>query len=493
MFCVNSMRKIFLKERTMARVRFDTEVQYLKYRVLKEVAKNAFEGTLLDKITDIPKTIVPGKKPTMRCCVYKERAILSERVKLAVEAYKTENNVIEVIDIACDDCPIGGYEVSNACRGCLSRRCKAACKVKAISFDENMHAVIDKEKCIECGACAKVCPYSAIRNYKRPCENACKIGAVSMGEDREAEINREKCTSCGACVYQCPFGAITDRSYILEAVEIIKNSENNTKYPVVAVVAPSIAGQYKGYTNGQVVAGMKKLGFSVVVEAALGADMVAMKEAEELAEKGFLLSSCCPSFVSYVKKQFPMLADKLSENISPAAYISKKIKESMPDAKVIFVGPCTAKKEEYKQPHLKKYVDTVLTFEELQAMFGSREIDLADMEEDKLTGASYYGRVFARSGGLVEAVKQALKEQKRTDFEFKPISCNGIEECRLALLRASKGVLDANFIEGMACVGGCIGGAGCITHEEKNRVMVDKYGRESHGKKMAEVIAESEY
>ena len=165
----------------------------------------------------------------------------------------------------------------------------------------------------------------------------------------------------------------------------------------------------------------------------------------------------------------------------------------MPDAKVIFVGPCTAKKEEYKQPHLKKYVDTVLTFEELQAMFGSREIDLADMEEDKLTGASYYGRVFARSGGLVEAVKQALKEQKRTDFEFKPISCNGIEEYRIALLRASKGVLDANFIEGMACLGGCIGGAGCITHEEKNRVMVDKYGRESYGKKMAEVIDESEY
>ena len=280
---------------------FDTKVQYLKYKVLREVARQAWYDTLLENVLDIPKIIVPGKVPTMRCCVYKERAILAERVKLAMGGSKDNPNVIEVIDIACDECPAAGYEVTDSCRGCLAHRCEEACPKEAISFDHNHVARIDKSKCIECGRCSKVCPYSAIANRKRPCQNACKINAITINEDQAAAIDNEKCISCGACVYQCPFGAIMDKSFILDVIDLIKKSRQGKDYRLYAVVAPSISSQFSYAKLGQVISGLKLLGFHTVVEAALGADMVAYEESKELAEKGFLTSSCCPAFVSYVK------------------------------------------------------------------------------------------------------------------------------------------------------------------------------------------------
>lgn len=470
--------------------KFDTKVQHLKYKVLREVARQAFAGTLLETVTDIPKQIVPGKQATMRCCVYKERAIVSERVKLAMGGDKSNPNVIEVIDIACDECPMGGYEVSNACRGCIAHRCEDVCKRGAITFDHEQKAHIDKSKCVECGQCAKVCPYSAIVNHKRPCENACKIKAIGhSNETQAAEIDNNKCIACGACVYQCPFGAIMDKSFILDVIRLLKDSENNTKYKVYAVVAPSISSQFTYAKLGQVISGIKALGFYHVIEAALGADMVAAAESRELVEKGFLTSSCCPAFVSYVRSQFPALAEHISHNLSPMAAIAQYIKQTDPDAKVVFIGPCTAKKMEFQQERVRPYIDSVLTFEELQALFDGRELDIPTLPEDVLDNASYYGRIFARSGGLSDAVAEALKEQGLDDFELKPVACDGIEACRMALLKASKNVLPGNFIEGMACTGGCIGGAGCLTHGEKNKAEVDKYGMEAYEKTITEAIS----
>ena len=468
--------------------KFDTKVQHLKYKVLREVARQAWADTLLENVLDIPKTIVPGKTSTMRCCVYKERAILSERVRIAMGGNKENPNVIEVIDIACDECPAAGYEVTDSCRGCLAHRCEDVCKKGAISFDYNHVAHIDKSKCIECGACAKVCPYSAIINRKRPCQIACKVKAISINDDNAAAIDNNKCIQCGACVYQCPFGAISDKSYILNVIDLIKKSEDNSKYKVYAMVAPSISSQFTYAKLGQVIKGLKELGFFTVVEAALGADMVAQAESKELAEKGFLTSSCCPAFVQYIEKSFPQLKEFVSHNLSPMATLAKYIKLTDPTAKVVFVGPCTAKKAEAQLESVKPYVDTVLTFEELQALFDSRDIDITALEEDVLDNASYYGRIFARSGGLSDAVKQGLIEQN-IDFELKAIPCDGIEACRTALLRKSKNVLDANFIEGMACVGGCIGGAGCLTHGEKNKSQVDEYGKEALEKTIGDAVS----
>lgn len=468
--------------------KFDTKIQYLKYKVLREVARQAWNDKLLDNLLDIPKIIVPGKEPTMRCCVYKERAILEERVKIAMGGDKTNPNVIEVIDIACDECPMGGYEVSDACRGCLAHRCEDVCKRGAIVFDHQQKAHIDKTKCVECGQCAKVCPYSAIINHKRPCERACKVKAISMSETKAASIDNSKCNSCGSCVYQCPFGAISDKSFILNVIDLIKKSENNKKFKVYAVIAPSISSQFTYAKLGQVISGIKELGFFTVVEAALGADMVAYAESKELAEKGFLTSSCCPAFVDYVQKHFPQMAEHISHNLSPAATIAKYIKKTDKDSKIVFIGPCTAKKMEFQKEEVRPYIDSVITFEELQALFDSKDIDITTLDEDVLDNASYFGRIFARSGGLADAVKQGLKEHGIEDFEYKPVACDGIEECRMALLKASKGVLPGNFIEGMACVGGCIGGAGCLTHGEKNKAEVDKYGMEAHEKTISDAI-----
>lgn len=468
--------------------KFDTKVQYLKYKVLREVAKHSWNDTLIENLWDIPKTISPGKEPTMRCCVYKERAILAQRIKLAMGGDKENPNVIEVIDIACDECPAAGYEVTDSCRGCLAHRCEDVCKRGAISFDHNHVAHIDKSKCVECGQCAKVCPFSAIVNRKRPCQNACKVKAISINDDNAAAIDNNKCIQCGACVYQCPFGAISDKSYILNVIDMLKKSDNNEKYKVYAVVAPSISSQFTYAKLGQVITGLKKLGFFTVVEAALGADMVAMEESKELAEKGFLTSSCCPAFVQYIKSSFPALLPNVSHNLSPMAMLAKYIKETSENAKVIFIGPCTAKKAEAQLETVKPYVDAVLTFEELQALFDSKDVDITTLEEDVLDNASYFGRIFARSGGLSDAVVQALAEQK-IEFEVKATVCDGIEACKTALLKKSKNVLDANFIEGMACIGGCIGGAGCLTHGEKNKAQVDVYGKEALEKTITDAVS----
>ena len=467
---------------------FDTNVQQLKYEVLREVARHAYNDNLTDCYIDIPKQVAPGPKPTMRCCIYKERAILQERIKLAMGGDRSDPKVIAVIPIACDECPISRYEVGIDCRGCIAHRCVAACPAGAISFDKNQKAQIDPTKCKECGKCAAVCPYGAISRHVRPCEKACKVKAISRGDDNVAHIDDSKCISCGACVYQCPFGAISDKSYILDAIKLLRESNDNANYKVYAIVAPSISSQFRYAKLGQVITALKKLGFFSVVEAALGADMVAYAEARELAEKGVLTSSCCPAFVTYIEKTFPKLKDKISHNLSPMAELARYMKETDPECKIVFIGPCTAKKAERQRDRVKDLVDCVLTFEELQALIDSRDIDMATLEEDVLDNASYFGRIFARSGGLSDAVKQALKEQN-IDFDLRAVACDGIEQCRLALLKLAAGKLPENFIEGMACISGCIGGAGCLTHGAKDKCEVDAYGREAMEKSITEAIS----
>ena len=454
--------------------KFDNKVQLLKNRVLREVARLAWDNALLENITEIPKIISPGKTPTMRCCVYKERAILGERVRLAIGGNRYNKKVIQVIDIACEDCPTGGYEVTSACRGCLAHRCEEACPVGAISFDKDQKAYIDKSKCIECGKCAATCPYSAINNYKRPCETSCKVKAISMGENKEARIDYDKCIACGACVYQCPFGAITDRSYILDVIDLIKGSENGKRYRVYALIAPSIASQFRYAALGQVLQAIRLLGFTDIKEVAEGADLVAVSEAEELGNSGFLTSSCCPAFVSYIEKFFPALKEHVSHTLSPAGTIAAHIKEREPTAKTVFIGPCTAKKTEFQRKEYEGLIDSVITFEELQALIDSKDLDVPTLAEISIDEASSFSRRLARSGGLSEAVCRVLLESG-AETAPRTIVCNGIEECKAALLRASKGVLPFDFIEGMACKGGCINGAGALNHHERNRQRIEDY------------------
>lgn len=470
-------------------IKFDTNVQELKYRVLKAIAKSCYEGTLLEDYNDIPKEISPGPKSKLRCCIYKERAIVLERMKLALGGNKEIDNVVEVIKIACDECPSSGHEVTTNCKGCIAHRCQIACPKDAIRFDSDTHtAIIDKEKCVNCGRCASVCQYNAIVNYKRPCQIACKVNAIDSDENKAATIDNDKCVQCGACVYQCPFGAIMDKSSITEVIREIKESDFSNKYPIYAVVAPSISAQCDYYTLNQLVTAIEKLGFRSVIEAALGADMVSYDETKELIEKGKLTSSCCPTFVSYIEKYNPKLKEYISSSLSPAATIGKWIKQNHPDSKIVFIGPCISKKMEIKKENVKDYVDYVLTFEELQALIDSRDIQIEELDESPLDNASYYGRIFARSGGISEAIAQAIKEQG-SDINYNPLVCDGLDNCKIGLARFAANNSEYNFIEGMGCVGGCIGGPCCLTHEPKDKKNVDAYGNLAKEKTISDAIS----
>lgn len=472
---------------------FDTKVQELKYKVLMELAWQTWrENDAFAVFNEIAEEIVKKGEPTMSCCIYKDRAIVADRIRLALGGNrKKDQNVIQVIDIACDECPEAGHVVTDLCRGCVAHKCMDVCKLGAITFDENQQAHIDKEKCVECGKCAKVCPYGAINNFKRPCERACKVDAIHMGKEGQAAIDPEKCIECGACVYQCPFGAVLDVSSITDVIKTIMASENNEKYKVYAVIAPSIAAQFTYAKPGQIITAIKEIGFYGVEEAALGADIVAFHEAEELQERGFMTSSCCPAFVKYIETKFPDMVQHISGSLSPMAETGKLIKSQDPDAKVVFIGPCTAKKSEVKKPEVNKYIDYVLTFEELQALIDSKDIEVEELPETDLNTASYFGRIFAKVGGVTQAVTQAVKEHGADDFEFNPIVCDGIEKCKTALLRANKGVLNHNFIEGMACTGGCIGGAACLSHADNHKTEIDKYGEAANIKEIKTAVDKS--
>ena len=458
--------------------KFDTDVQELKYKVLKEVARLAINDELTPENTlGIAEKIIPeGSKPTMRCCIYKERAIINQRVKLALGGNSRNPNVVEVLPIACDECPVDGITVTQACRGCIAHHCMNACPKNAITI-VNRHATIDKTKCVECGRCAQACSYGAIVKMERPCVKACKTKAISVDpETQKASIKLSKCVSCGACVYQCPFGAISDKSFLTRAIKIIKDSFNNKYYHTYAVVAPSIGAQYADVTTDQVMEGLLKLGFYRVEEAAWGADAVAYHEAKELVKEGFLTSSCCPAFVALTQKNYPGIAEHISQNPSPMAMMALNIRKKDPTAEIVFIGPCIAKKYETLYTRTKNAVSCTITFEEMQAWFDAMDIDLHALKGVKLTKSSSYGRGFARCGGLADAVAEAIKEMDGAEgFQLQAVSCNGLAECNAALLKASKGVLKENFIEGMACDGGCIGGPACLSHNPKNRLQFTKY------------------
>ncbi|MBQ7758495.1 4Fe-4S dicluster domain-containing protein [Anaerotignum sp.] len=462
---------------------FESNVQYIKYLVNKEVASRFFQGTLVkDPFLErnIAEAIIPGPKASFRCCIYKERHIIEDRVHLVLEPTK-DDRIINVLDSACDECPIDRFVVSDSCRGCLGHKCQENCPKGAISI-VNHRAYINQDLCIECGKCKQNCPFGAISEVMRPCMRACAVGAVKMDENRKAVIDHEKCISCGSCVHQCPFGAIVDKSFVMNVLNLLRDSFNNTTYHVYAVVAPAVASQFGDVKVGQVFAGIKELGFHSVVEAAVGGDMVSLTETEEfvhtIEEKKWKTTSCCPAFVDYVRKNHPNLLDHVSTTVSPMIAMGRAIHAKDPKARVVFIGPCTAKKVEIKQPEVRGAVDYVLTFEELRAMFDGKGLDLTNLPELNAGEPSSYGRIFARTGGVAESVRRVAKLEG-VETEITPVRCNGIEECIKTLRLAAFGRLEGNLIEGMACKSGCTNGAASIFHDQRGIERVNSFSREA--------------
>lgn len=470
--------------------KFDSTTQYIKYKAVKTVLQHAIKGDLQEEILNIPDEIISWKKPTLRCCIYKEKHIFNERIKLATNNTKAYPYIVSVIPGACDECPEAGYEVLNSCRGCLGHQCGLVCKSGAISYDERTHVCrIDKDKCKRCGACAEVCQYNAIHKITRPCYEACKAKAISWDEDKVCKIDYDLCTSCGACIVACPFSAISDRSFVLDVLKYTDDPNIKT----YAIIAPSIGSQFFYCKPKQVVTGILKSGFDEVVEAAIGADIVTAQETEEWVERKFLTSSCCPAFVKFVETAYPELKEYVSGSLSPMATIGKLIKEKDPNAKCVFIGPCTAKKDEFKKPSVAPYIDAVITFEELLAFMDAKDIKPENLEETEIPHGSMFGRNFAKSGGLVDAVHHELMEKAIKYVEIKPVSCNGLAECNLELLKKTKDKSEYNFIEGMACVNGCIGGAGVLTHKASSKALFAKYANSAEEKSIADTLKDKLY
>ncbi len=458
--------------------RFENQVQKVKYEVLREVARFAYEGTLDKKKEFIPLIIDPGPKPRARCCIYHEREITKERIQLALGGNKEKENVIEVLATACDECPINRYVITETCRGCIAHRCESVCPRDALFFD-GQKALIDYSKCIECGKCKDACPYNAISDVLRPCRRECPTNAITIDAEKMAVIDHKKCVNCGLCVFNCPFGAIQDKSMITEVIEVLKTAPNEGIKPY-AVLAPAFASQFTYVKLGQVIKAIKELGFVDVVEAALGADIVAKHETQEFADHiehaPFMTSSCCPSFAKLVEIKHPELIGNMSTSISPMIATSQLIKQMDPKAVVVFIGPCIAKKQEAQEPDLKGITDYVLTFEELAAMIDGRGIDMESLEEAPLNNASYYGRIFARSGGLSDAIGHII-EQEGLEVDYRPVLCDGITDCDKQLKLGKVNRQSGNFLEGMACKGGCVNGPVSLNHGPKDKIAVNNYGK----------------
>lgn len=456
---------------------FENRLSKLKHEVLTQVAKLAIKDQVTEEnIKKIPYEVIKGDVAQYRCCVYKERAIVLERAKLAsgflangdnedktLIDIKEDEQIMYVIEAACDACPINKYSVTDSCRNCVAHKCQEACNFGAISY-VNGRAYINPEICKECGMCKKACPYNAIAEVMRPCIKACPTGALEIDpETKRSRIEKSKCINCGACMAACPFGAISDKSLIVPVAKALANGEK-----IYATVAPAISGQLgPKITYGQIKNAIKKLGFVDMVEAACGADAVTVHESNEFVERmengdKYMTNSCCPGFHSYIEKMFPDQVDKISGTVSPMVAAGRYIKKVDKGAKVVFVGPCTAKKAEAAKGNLKDAIDYVLTFEEIIALFDAFGIDPSECENEVVDEASVFGRGFGQLGGLTAAIQNYVKD-KNIDVEFKPVKVSGPKEIKQTMTMAKVNKLQGNFIEGMMCEGGCINGAGKVT------------------------------
>ena len=473
-------------------------VDEIRRSVFTEIAKLAYEGGDYTRVDRIPYKILPGEIAHHRHDIFLERAIVQQRLRLACglpmkrvsemclvsdgikEAAAADDKFFEeplvnVISFACNACPEKQVRITNNCQGCISHPCMNVCPKDAIYLDKDKHCVIDQSKCIKCGKCVNQCPYHAISKIERPCAAACGMDAIESDEMGRAKINYDKCVSCGMCLVNCPFAAIADKSQIFQ---IINNMKRGHK--IIACVAPAFVSQFgRNVCSAQLKTAMKLAGFEDVVEVAIGADLCTIEEAHDFLEKvpgeqPWMGTSCCPAWSVMAKKLFPEFKDYISMALTPMVITARMVKQARPDCQVCFIGPCAAKKLEANRKSVRSDVDYVLTFEELQGMFDAKGIIPAEVEadpEESMHEGSAMGRGFAVGGGVAAAVVEAISHID-PDREVLTDYGDGLKECRKMLMMAKAGKRNGYLLEGMACPGGCIAGAGTIkpVRESANNV-----------------------
>ena len=487
----------------------ETRIQEIRHRIFCEVARMAYhtEWPVDKRIEELPYKIIPGEVGNFRNDVFLERAIVGERLRLAMglpcrgagehaplsdnieaadraETYYTPP-LINVIKFACNGCHEKRVMVTDGCQGCLAHPCEEVCPKDAIKLDRyNGRSHIDQDKCIKCGRCADVCGYNAIIVQERPCAAACGMDAIRTDHNGKADIDYDKCVSCGMCLVNCPFGAIADKSQIFQVIRAIQSGER-----VYAAVAPAFVGQFgPKVTPGKLRSAMRQLGFADIFEVAIGADLCATQEAEDFVKEvpdqlPFMATSCCPAWSVMAKKLFPQYANCVSMALTPMTLTARLIKHEHPNAKVVFIGPCAAKKLEAMRKSVRSEVDFVLTFEEMAGIFDARHVDLETIAEDPngVNDASTDGRNFAVSGGVAKAVVNVLAE-KYPDREVKVASAEGLRECRKLMTAAAAGKYPGYLLEGMACPGGCVAGAGTMQPIKKSQAAVNLYAKQANHK-----------
>lgn len=471
----------------------NSETTGIKRQLYTALADMTWRGRLFEEINAYPDTLVSTLTTRYRCCEYKEKAILSERLRVAMglapgevgshatlaemaaialsKTPKSKHCTLEMIAAACDRCPFEKYIVTDVCRNCVAHHCRVTCPKDAITI-VNHRAYIDRTRCVECGLCERNCPFRAIIQVTRPCEQACAPKAIIRDNNNVAAIDCEKCVTCAACIPACPFGSVADYTQIVQVVHALKQAAA----PIHALVAPSFVGQFGAKASPAALRlALLELGFTAVHEVASAARGVAAEEASEVQgrmEQGeqLTLSSCCPSFVAAVNTQYPDLVGCISQVPSPMAYQAAAIKKGDNAGMTVFIGPCVSKKAEAAS---LPQVDAVLTFEELGCIFVSRGINLATLSgAGELGDAEALGRGFAKAGGLTKAVTAVLGEGV-----IQTQVAHGLDEINEVLSAAQRGQLQANFVEGMACVGGCIGGHGALINRQVAEKLLERYLR----------------
>lgn len=347
---------------------------------------------------------------------------------------------------------------------------------KAISNYSPNHRVVTRVHncCMEClngegdTSCQVSCPFNAI---------------VADKSSKTVYIDEEKCMDCGSCIGSCPSDNIMDRVEFIPIANILRENEK-----VIATVAPAIIGQFgKNVSINQLRAAIKKIGFSDMLEVAFFADMLTLREAIEFNKlvnntEDFMISSCCcPVWVAMSKKIYGKLIKHVSPSVSPMVASGRAIKKINPDCKVVFIGPCVAKKAEAKEKDLLNDINYVLTFTELKDIFEILNIHPEEMDEDTTHEyASREGRLYGHTGGVSTAVSESIRRSFPDKYPLlTTIQGNGVKECKQMLDDAQSGIIHGSFMEGMGCVGGCVGGPKVLIPKEEGRERLKEFAEDS--------------
>lgn len=472
---------------------FVNNTMIIRRDLMSKLIKLNKEGTLVSEIDRLPLTMSPKNAQARgRCCIHKERAVLKYKMlpilgysideehdeltplsvyaQQALERKEVKKSILTVVDEACTACVKTNYVITNLCKGCVARSCYMNCPKDAISYMENGQAHINHSKCINCGICKEACPYHSIVYIPIPCEEACPVKAIQKDENGIEHIDETKCIYCGKCINACPFGSVFEVSQVFDVLGSINRGEK-----VVAIMAPSIQSQFSN-TIGEIAEAVCQIGFVEAIEVAYGAMETTQREGAELQEKleigqQFMTTSCCPSYVELVNKHLSEMKPFVSHTKSPMYYSAEMAKAKYPDAKIVFVGPCVGKRKEVADNDM---IDYILTFEEIDCLLIGLSIEIQS-NNTSTECAPMAGRGFARAGGVISAVAQMYPQ-----LGVKPIQVSNINKKNIGLLRAyAKGKAPGNFIEVMACEGGCISGpCGKIDNAQASKMFKKAMGEE---------------